>query len=131
MCFLLIILYITEIKQVLHTLQVPVPSTPMHCTMEECPSPSLSLPQCYTNYEPNYSVQGSSQLGAIRVGDTLGWYEEAAVANDAHPELGLLDKNILIFFPISRVKERRMRFSSSYKVCEVLCAYMRAQPSFP
>ena len=92
MCFLLIILYITEIKQVLHTLQVPVPSTPMHCTMEECPSPSLSLPQCYTNYEPNYSVQGSSQLGAIRVGDTLGWYEEAAVANDAHPELGLLDK---------------------------------------
>lgn len=48
------------------------------------------MPQCYTDYLPNYNAP--HLLKSVIVGDHLGWYAEAALANDHNPELGLLDK---------------------------------------
>ena len=84
---LLLILMKLVIKSKLRELQVPIPTQPLYCSLEEC---LTSPPKCYTNNQPNYNPL--SQLSEILVGGHMGWYQEPALVNDLHPELGLHDK---------------------------------------
>jgi hypothetical protein len=78
--------YFAGVQANLRALQVPVPPEPLYCSPQECGA----MPRCFTNYQPNHSAD--RHLRSVLVGAHMGWYEESALANDLHPELGLLDK---------------------------------------